>query len=435
MIPSAVVEREPTQEPPLAAGSDPATPFEPMLRPGEVIGGVYEVLGQIGQGGMGQVYEARDRELERRVALKVQMSHVEGGWLRREAQAMAAVRHPGVVTVYALGRHGELDYVVMERIYGVTLAALLEQRQRMNMPCTVEETVDILLQAADALAAVSRAGISHRDIKPDNIMVTPSQRVVVMDFGVFRTEHVSAQPPMLSGSPRYMAPEVIQGKVQAGQGHLADLYALGITGFEMLTGRTPFHAEDMTVVLHSHLTDTAPDVRTLRADTPEPLAELIARLLSKDPDQRLAGAEAVAWELRAIRIGKKAPMRPLSILVVDDDPFIAKLLSNYLVEHYPEVEVRLAADGHAALEQLAKGIPALLLLDVNMPRMNGIELLMHLKGTQLADGMTVVSMSSRVSHADVQLMDHLGVAKFVPKDAKFVDSVVTVIDELRASRR
>ena len=143
---------------------------------GEVLGEAYEIRALLGQGGMGQVFDAYDRNLSRRVAIKANFPEVPQS-VRNEAQALAAVHHPGVVGVYALGTHGGVDYMVMEHVAGVTLAHHLERLEDIPLA----ERVDLLIAIADGLAAIHRAGISHGDVKPENILLSASGRLVLTD--------------------------------------------------------------------------------------------------------------------------------------------------------------------------------------------------------------------------------------------------------------
>src|SRR5438046_4450073 len=148
----------------------------------------------------------------------------------------------------------------MERLYGLSLREHLVRRRRAGQRFTVEETVDVLLALADTLDAVHRAGVAHRDLKPGNVMLAPGKRVVLMDFGIFLPAYASdGERRPLAGTPEYMAPEAVTQRTHAVDAHLADLYALGVLGFEMLTGAPPFTGDDPTAVLRQHAHSPAPD--------------------------------------------------------------------------------------------------------------------------------------------------------------------------------
>ena len=160
----------------------------PVRVPGDLVGGTYEILRVIGEGGMGQVFEAEDRTLHRRVAIKVGWPEGDARALRMEAQALSALRHPSMVTIHHLVHEGGIDFVVMERIYGVSLATHISRRRAAKQPFTIGEVVHVLAELADGLAVVHGAGLAHRDVKPANVMLAPKERVVLMDFGLSRAE-------------------------------------------------------------------------------------------------------------------------------------------------------------------------------------------------------------------------------------------------------
>src|SRR5438874_2157269 len=145
----------------------------PVFTSGEIVGELYEVRELLGMGAMGQVYEAHDRQLNRRVALKVVVPGADASSLRREGQALAAIRHPSVVTVYSMGVHRGIEFLVMERVFGISLDETLEQRRRRGERFAVAEAIDIVVRVAEGLAAVHAAGLSHRDVKPANVMIAP----------------------------------------------------------------------------------------------------------------------------------------------------------------------------------------------------------------------------------------------------------------------
>ena len=270
-----------------------------QLALGDVVDGVYELRRVLGQGGMAQVYEARDRLLNRTVALKVSWPHIGFEPLAMEAQAMAALGGRGVPSVYALGRHGDIGYCAMERIYGRTLAAHLLQRVHDGV-FTIDEVIDILLGVAAALIEVHAAGLIHRDLKPSNIMLAPGDRIVLLDFGLFASLG-QAGSSHICGSPHYIAPEVITATMEASQAHLVDIYALGVIGFMLLSGHPPFDDTSVTCLLAKHVYDVPPPVTAVRPDTPPELSRLIHEMLAKEPEKRTFSAEAVVAALRAMK--------------------------------------------------------------------------------------------------------------------------------------
>jgi len=266
---------------------------------GSILAGTYELRRLLGSGGMAQVFEGHDLHLDRVVAVKVARPAAAEA-LHAEGRALAAVRHPLVVAVFNAGIEHGLHYLVMERVSGRTLREHLDERLLGGGLLPIPAVVALLHMMAEALAVVHEAGLSHRDLKPDNVMMRPGDRIVLTDFGLTRPEFQPATAHF-SGSPNYMAPEVITRTEKRGAGHLIDLYALGIVAFELLVGRTPFERGHWVKTLEAHLTEDAPDLRDLRDDVPGELADLVVHLLAKDPLDRPESAESVVWKLQGPR--------------------------------------------------------------------------------------------------------------------------------------
>jgi serine/threonine protein kinase len=377
------------------------------LTPGTVLGGTYEIAAQLGEGAMGSVYEAKDLVLGRRVAVKVSRRY--GDQLRNEARALAAVRHPGLVTVHAFGHDGPRAFMVMERVFGRTLQARLDEEPAAQR--AIAEVLDVGIGVADALSAAHRAGISHRDLKPDNVLLC-GERVVIVDFGLMVPELAVTGPAELAGSAEYMAPEVILRSVERGNGPLVDLYALGILLFEMLLGRTPFVAESIDDILQKHLTEEAPKVRAERPDVPAALASLVDELLAKNPSDRPASSESVLWQLRDIQ--RRADGRAMNVVIVDDDPGVLNSLARALRSTFPRIHVTTTDKPAQALEQIGLDPPQVVLVDLNMPHVNGLELVMALMALPVATRPQIVAMSSEADEDDLAVLRSLGVHHFVP---------------------
>ena len=404
-------------------------PPEDIFPTGELLGGVYEIRGVLGSGNNGQVFEAHDRILNRRVAIKaawpsdLRLAQL----LRKEAQALAAIRHPTLVTVYAMSVHEGVDYFVMELVPGVTLEAHLERHRATGEPLSLDEALDVLISIAEGLAAVHRAGIAHRDVKPGNIMLAPGNRVVLTDFGLVVPEFAAG--PEFMGTPMYMAPETILGEVRPGAAHLVDTYALGVLAFELATGAHPYDATDIAGMIRQHVEVEVPE---LPGVSPK-LAAVIREMMAKDPDARPQQLEGVVWRLRALRTQRtEASARPFGVVVVDDDKDIARLISMYVRAAAPKAEVTIATGAAAALELVRANPPTLMVIDLMMPEMNGVELYMYLRGERLAEQCTIVAVSAGARPGDVELLYELGVAHFVAKGPELRPRITEITRELYA---
>jgi len=300
---------------------------------GETLGH-YRVLNRLGQGGMGEVYEAEDGKLRRRVAIKRLNEAPLGSTgslsrIRREAEALAAINHPNVVTVHAVEEENGVAFVVMELVEGRTLAELI--------PETGFEPArffDVALPIASALEAAHTRGVLHRDLKPSNVMVTPEGRVKLVDFGLAKVLEESHEPPGgqwtttvgVVGTAPYMALERLAGEPADRR---SDLYALGVVLFEMATGRLPFEARNPASLLRRLLMEAPPSARDVRPDVPESLDGLVARLMAREPAERPESAAAVVEALRACAAGapspvaaaseRAAPRRPRSVRAVEPE--------------------------------------------------------------------------------------------------------------------
>jgi CheY-like chemotaxis protein len=261
--------------------------------------------------------------------------------------------------------------------------------------------------------------------------------VVLADFGLATPEVTVRAGGPIVGSADYMAPEVILGLVRPGQGPRVDLYALGVVAFEVLAGRRPYPYGTSHAVLLSHVTRPIPDVRKLRSDTPEDLVALVGELLAKAPDDRPESAEAVVWRLAAAlgQLSLAPAITPLSVLIVDDDPRILDALRRSLLWSLPRLVVETTADPADALARVSRKAVDVVVVDLNMPGMNGVELTMNLDAMPERTRPAIVAMSGHASPRDVEVLRALGVRAFVPKDEGFVPRLCEVIGDVRRAAR
>jgi predicted Ser/Thr protein kinase len=266
----------------------------------EVLSGRYRLIRVLGEGGMARVHEAEDLRLGRRVAVKILLRQftADAEFLRRfeqEARLAASLSHPNIVGVYDVGQDGVNHYIVMELVDGRTLKDAIKQ----SAPLPIPEAVRIALEVCAALSAAHGRNLIHRDIKPQNILLTSSSQVKVVDFGIARrtSSQTLTQTGTVLGSVHYLSPEQATGQEA---GPRADLYSLGVTLFEMVTGRLPFDAENPVAVAMQHVQSAPPLPRQFNRSIPPALETLILRLLAKNPAERFADAGAVAEALRAV---------------------------------------------------------------------------------------------------------------------------------------
>ncbi|MDB4877369.1 MAG: putative serine/threonine protein kinase [Gemmatimonadetes bacterium] len=276
----------------------------------------YRIDRELGRGGMGAVYLARDLRLDRPVAIKVlPPEFASQAALRerflRETRTAASFSHPNIVPVYAIEETDAVVAYVMGFVEGESLA----DRVKRAGPLTARETVRLLQDVGYALAYAHGRGIVHRDIKPDNVMIERATgRALVMDFGVARVIAGAGPDAGLTrvgevvGTPEYMSPEQATGDVVDGR---SDLYALGLTAYFALTGRAAMSADSTSKVFVRQITEVLPPMRTLRTDLPAPLAEAIDRCLAKDPAARFQRAEALVEALDVAQLA--APEIPVPI--------------------------------------------------------------------------------------------------------------------------
>jgi len=267
---------------------------------GQILSGRYRLEERVGHGGMAEVYRATDLLLERAVAVKILHPQFASDEefvqrFRREAQAAASLSHPNVVNIFDVGEDAGTYYIVMEYVRGRTLRALLQERG----PLPVHEALDVAAQVAGALAAAHSQGLVHRDVKPANILISTSGQVKVTDFGIARAASESSltQTGTVLGSVGYVSPEQARGEEVTG---LSDLYSLGATLYEMLTGQAPFRGESTAAVILKHLQSEPTRPRRLRAEVPEDVEALVLRLLSKEARRRARSTLALKEELEEL---------------------------------------------------------------------------------------------------------------------------------------
>jgi serine/threonine protein kinase len=404
----------------------------PIFEQGEIVADVYEIRGPLGAGAMGEVYDAHDRALNRRVALKVERPNIEPDYLVREGRALAAIRHPGVVTVYTIGQHRGAAFLVLERVYGLSLDRMIDERRARGELLPIGEVLDLLVAIADTLSIVHGAGLAHRDVKPGNIMLAPGGRVVLMDFGLVLPHADRAGHRTAAGSLQYMGPEAFKREVVEGEAALLDVYSLGVLAYELLCGITPFDGADARELYRAKVRVPVPHVARRRSEVPRSVDELVAQLIAPNPQDRPQGAEAVLWQLRSLRarLGAGEEVHRFSVLIVDDDADTRRALALYVRAAAPDAEIETTGEGRQAVRSARRRVPDLLLVDLDLPDINGIEVCMLLRGMQLGDACQIVSVSGRATRADVELLQQLGV-RSLEKGPGLMSQLAELVERMR----
>ena len=293
-----------------------------MLQKGTILAGRYEILEHIGSGGMADVYKARCHKLNRYVAIKVLRREYcdNESFVRKftvEAQSTAGLTHPNIVNIYDAGNEGGIHYIVMELAEGMTLKRYIRRYGRLS----ARETVDFAIQIASGLQEAHEHHIIHRDIKPQNILVSDSGTIKVTDFGIARAatgdDTISSSA---MGSVRYLSPEQARGGYADER---SDIYSLGITIYEMATGKVPFDGENTVAIALMHLRDEITPPRCYFPDIPASLEKIILKCTMKQPEQRYQSAAELIIDLQKVFLspdGNYVYVNPL----VDDSPTIQR---------------------------------------------------------------------------------------------------------------
>src|SRR5687768_8782520 len=253
--------------------------------------GEYEILGELGRGGMAIVYLAHEISLDRKVAIKVMLPAMLTGVgmverFKREARTAANLSHPNIIPIYTVREVDGLIFCVIKLVEGTPLDAVMRELSQLPVPMVQ----GILAQVGGALGYAHRHGVIHRDIKPGNILIDDEGWAVVTDFGIAKVvSNVGLTTTgMAVGTPTYMSPEQATADEVTGA---SDQYSLGVVAYEMLTGRPPFVGTSTMQIMYSHFHDDPPSIKLLRPDVPDELCDAVMRMLRKDPSQRWATME------------------------------------------------------------------------------------------------------------------------------------------------
>jgi serine/threonine protein kinase/DNA-binding CsgD family transcriptional regulator len=362
----------------------------------------YEVRSHLGDGSTATVYKTFDTMLGRDVALKVLLPHVRDTTAQRffqEAKAAAHLNHPNIMSIFDIGEDNGRHFLVVEFVEGDSLSHYI--------PSSPEVVIELGTQIALALEYAHNNDIIHRDIKPANIKVTPEGQVKIMDLGLARPragKRVTA-PGMVIGTPAYISPEQAQGHNLDSR---TDIYSLGIVLYEMLTGELPFNADDITTLLLQHVQQAPEPPSKIVVDLPLALETVVLKVLEKNPNRRFQSMEALARALRA-SLPTTAELRSVGnegdsdspkpewtktiqtdnlrdpsnrsrgnvvrVLLADDHTILRKTLASFIETRDEYIIIAEASDGNEALDKVLENHPDLLILDLNMPKKSGLEVL------------------------------------------------------------
>lgn len=328
-----------------------------LLNPGVVLGGRYEIIEKIGSGGMAVVYRGKDRKLDRYVTIKIlREEYIEDeefiGRFRTEACSAARLSHPNIVRVYDVGEDGDINYIVMEYIHGDTLKTAI----RKKAPFDSRSTINVAIQIASALSQAHKSHIVHRDIKPQNILVGTDGVVKVTDFGIARAATASTMTTTANaaGSVHYFSPEQARGGYVDEK---SDIYSLGITMFEMITGVLPFQGNNSVAIALKHINEELPDIRQYNPKCSPSLEGIIKKATMKKADERYGNISLMLADLMRARAelagvpSSKAEQTPAAVGAMAEAPSPAYATAGQ-GEHREEVRegVRMSRRAEAARE-------------------------------------------------------------------------------------
>lgn len=418
-------------------GPDLWTPSRPAA--GTIIHGAYRVVGELATGGMGVVMLARDEQLDRDVAIKFVREELLGdaGLRARfvsEARAMARVRHPNVVQIFAFGEHESAPYFVMEFVKGQTVQALLRSWKDGVAPPDMPLALRLLDETCRGVEAIHAAGTVHRDLKPSNLLLDASRELRVTDFGVAdRVQRRGVNGELqIAGTPEYMAPEIVDGtEIPPELSYRSDVYSLACIAFELLTGTPPFVGDSTVEQMVARVVQEPPRPSARRPGLTAAFDDALLHALDRDPATRTPTVEAFQ---RAMRAAAGQASEPVRILIADDDEDFRELLSRSLQRELPGVEIECVREGSAALAAFDARAPSVAIIDLQMPGLDGIQLTPLLRSREGAHAMPIIVITASGGASEWKRLSAMGADGFLVKPFNVKD-VVTLVRRALADRR
>jgi serine/threonine-protein kinase len=445
-----------------------------------VLEGKYRLLDELGRGSMGTVFLAEDTLLRRKVAVKFllpELAHSAECAVRfkREAIAMASIRNANVAQIYSYGEDRGTPYFVMEYLEGETVESAIDAYNRRGFFMPVADAVDIIIQTLYGVAAIHKADAVHRDIKPGNIMLeADTSRAILMDFGLVRDIKVEDDMRTLAGTPAYIAPELVEGRDGASRSQLADIYSIGATFYELITGSIPFNGNNWVEILQKHMAEIPEFPSTRRPGLPEAVDDIIMRAMSKDPRERYQSCESFLDDLTALagKVDDKEPRTPSRapasgtgtkrapsggyrrspkhrsssdpsrgfrntpsftrgrLVVVDQDRDFRSKVYDAAKAAVPGCRVHSATDGPMAMELIRTVDPHVLVINLALPEMSGFEIIASVLGDEAFRQMTIIAVSDNSGTKDAQLLRGMGVRHFWSKPIDIEALLEVIIPEL-----
>ncbi len=404
---------------------------EETVRP--LVADTYRVSEVIGQGGMGVVLLAHDERLKRDVAIKfIAQGLLDKPGARErfihEARAMARVRHENVVQIFALGEHEGVPYFAMEYVPGINLAGWMSTLGG-KLP-SADVVLGVIEQVGRGLDAIHRAGNVHADVKPGNVLIGPSHRIALADFGLARALGAVDGTGLIVGTPSYLPPEVISAEtILDGR---ADVFSLGVMTYEMFTGELPFPVESIDDFFRVHRTDFEPvPVTAFRDDLSQAFDHIIRKAIDRDPDKRFATAGEFAYALLDAREELRTTLPGFRIVVADDDDTFRRVATATLEFAFPGCQVVAVADGASALAETDRMRTDLAVIDLDMPGLNGVELTAAIRAQGEHSNMPILVVTASGGATDWRLLQSIGADGFLVKPLQPLSLVATARRILR----